>query len=74
MAKSDLVPPDLAFKSPLFKDVCDKFIEKMESFSDVKYHCRMFLKICSEFGSSRIAIGGRDIEHDLRNEGVIINI
>lgn len=74
MAKSDLVSPDLAFKTPSFKDVCDNFIEKMESCSDVKYYCRMFLKIRSDFGSSHIAIGGRDIERDLRNEGVIINI
>ena len=74
MVKSDLVPPELAFKSPSFKDICDNFIEKMESCSDVEYHCRMFLIICSEFGGSRIAIVGRYIERDLRSEGVIINI
>ena len=74
MAKSDLVPPELAFKSPSFEDICDNFIEKMESCSDVEYHCRMFLKICSEFSGSRIAFVGRDIQRDLRSEGVIINI
>ena len=74
MAKFDLVPPELAFESPSFKDICNKFIEKMESCSDVEYHCRMFLKICSNFGGSRIAIVGRDIQRDLRSEGVIINI
>ena len=74
MAKSDLIPPELAFKSPSFEDICDKFIEKMESCSDVEYHCRIFLIICSEFGGSRIAIAGRDIQGDLRSEGVIINI
>ena len=74
MAQSDLIPLELVFKSPSFEDICDNFIEKMESCSDVEYHCRMFLKICSEFGGGRIAIAGRDIERDLRSEGVIINI
>ena len=74
LAQFDLIPPELAFKSPSFEDICDNFIEKMESCPDVEYHCRMFLKICSEFAGSRIAIVGRDIQRDLRSEGVIINI
>ena len=74
MAKSDLVPPELALKSPSFKHICNGFIEKMESCRDVEYHCRMFLKICSKFSGSHIAIVGRDIQRDLRSEGVIINI
>ena len=74
LAKSDLVPPELAFESPSFKDICDKFLEKMESCSDVEYHCRMFLTICSKFSGSRIAFVGREIQRDLRSEGVIINI
>ena len=74
LAKSDLVPPELAFKSPSFKDICDKFLEKMESCPDIEHHCRMFLNICSEFSGSRIAIVGRDIQRDLMSEGVIINI
>ena len=74
LAQFDLIPPELAFKSPSSEDICDNFIEKMESCSDVEYHCTMFLKICSEFGGSRIAIVGRDIQRDLRSEGVIINI
>ena len=65
---------NLQFKSPSFKDICNEFIKKMDSCSDVKYHCRMFLKICSEFSGSRIAIIGKDIQRDLRSEGVIINI
>ena len=74
MAKFDLIPPELAFKSPSFEDICDNFIEKMELSPDVNYQCKMFLKICSEFNGSHIAIAGRDIRRDLRSEGVIINM
>ena len=71
MAQFGLVPPELAFNLPSFEDICDNFIEKMESCSDVEYQCRMFLRICSKFGGSHIAMIGKDIQYDLRREGVI---
>ena len=46
----------------------------METCSDVEYYLKMFLKTCSKFGGSRIAMAGRDIQRDLRSEDVIINI